>query len=126
VLGGSGPTTSSSGGSLGDILGSIGGFLAKNPGLAYGATQALGNFISGATSTLTPAQVAALNAQAAANTAAASLTSRQVAAQSSPKAVASLSTPTTPPPPLIQVTGVPNLQAPQMSGLINSTGATPA
>lgn len=47
--------------------------------LAYGAIQAGSAFLSGATSSLTPAQVAALNAQADANRAAANLANTQQA-----------------------------------------------
>lgn len=54
--------------------------ILKTPGggvLAAGVIQAGGAFLSGATSTLTPAQVAALHAQAQANTASANLSNQQ-------------------------------------------------
>jgi hypothetical protein len=56
------------------------GFMSKDGGgrLAASLVQAGGAFIAGATSTLTPAQVAALNAQANANQAAANLSQRQL------------------------------------------------
>ena len=105
------PTASSGG--IGGIIGKIMQFSKDNQLLTYGATQALGNFISGATNTVTPAQVAQLNAQAASNNAAAALLTRQTAAQSQPKTVASLA----------PVTGVPApLLTPSAPGLINVTG----
>jgi hypothetical protein len=84
-------------------------FVEKHPTLAFGALQAGGSLLSGATSTLTPAQVSALQAQAAANNAAASLTKQQVANITAPKAVASSA----------PVTGTPAL-VPGQQGLINS------
>lgn len=54
-------------------------FLGKNGTLASGAIQAGAALIAGATSSLTPAQVAALNAQANANQAAANLSTQQLA-----------------------------------------------
>jgi hypothetical protein len=89
------------------IFGSILDFAKKNPAVAMGVIQAGGSFISGMTSTLTPAQANAANAQAAANNAAAALTVQQTANLAMPKAVAS-STP---------VTGTPAPLVPQ--GLIN-------
>jgi hypothetical protein len=64
-------------------------FAKKNPVVALGALQAGGSLLSGAFSTLTPAQVAALNAQANSNDAAAALTKQQTANLAAPKAVAS-------------------------------------
>jgi hypothetical protein len=57
------------------------GFMSKDGGgrLLGGVIQAGGAFIAGATSTLTPAQVAALQAQANANQAAANISNRQLA-----------------------------------------------
>lgn len=84
----------------------------KNPIVAYGALQAGGTLLSGLTSTLTPAQVSALNAQAAQNNAAAALTTQQTANLAMPKAVASSA----------PVTGTPAAlvpQAAQQAGLIN-------
>lgn len=57
--------------------------------LAAGAIQAGASFVAGATSSLTPAQVNALNAQAAANQAAANLSTRQQANMASGIPVAS-------------------------------------
>lgn len=50
----------------------------NNQTLAYGVLQAGGSFISGLTNPMTPAQINALNSQAAANNAAATLAQRQV------------------------------------------------
>ena len=83
-------------------------FVGKHPTLAFGALQAGGSLLSGMTSTLTPAQVSALQAQAAANNAAAALTQQQAANLAMPKAVAS-SAPVTGTPPLV----------PGQQGLIN-------
>jgi hypothetical protein len=81
-----------------------------------GALQASGSLLSGLTSTLTPAQVAALQAQANANNAAAALTQQQTANLAMPKAVAS-SAPVTGTPGQI-VPGATNGVA--QTGLINS------
>lgn len=65
--------------------------LIKTPGggtLLSGAIQAGGAFIGGATSSLTPAQVKALEAQAEANHAAANLSQRQLANMGQPIPVA--------------------------------------
>lgn len=71
-----GATTFTPGGTsvFGDLMKTVG-----TPGavLGAGAIQAAGSFIAGATSSLTPAQVNALNAQAAANQAAANLSTLQ-------------------------------------------------
>lgn len=64
-------------------------FAKDNQMLTYGALQAGGNLISGMTSSLTPAQVSALNAQAATNQATANLTQQQTANLAQPRAVAS-------------------------------------
>jgi hypothetical protein len=102
------------GGSNSGTFGKIVDYVGNHPVLGLGALQSLGGLISGATSTLTPAQVSQLNAQAAANNAAAALVSRQTSAQSQPKSVASLAPVTGTPAPLLQ-TGPP-------PGLINVTG----
>lgn len=83
------------------MFGSILDFAKKNPVVALGALQAGGSLLSGATSTLTPAQVSALNAQAAANDAAAALTRQQTANLAAPKAVASSAPVTGTPAPLV-------------------------
>jgi hypothetical protein len=103
------PSGSTAAGSDGGPLSGIMSFVEKHPTLAFGALQAGGSLLSGATSTLTPAQVSALQAQAAANNAAASLTKQQVANITAPKAVASSA----------PVTGTPAL-VPGQQGLINS------
>lgn len=81
-----------------------------NPMLAYGITQAGGSFISGLTNPLTPAQINALNAQAAANNAAAALAQREAANMGQPVPKATTSAPT--------VTGAPT------GGLINTRPVT--
>lgn len=94
----------------GGIFSGILAFANKNPVATLGALQTAGSFLSGATSTLTPAQVDALNAQAAANQAVAAQTTRQNTVLAMPKSVAS-STP---------VTGAPGALVPSTPGLINS------
>jgi hypothetical protein len=96
------------------IFGSLLDFAKTNPAVAMGVIQAGGSFISGATSSLTPAQVTALNAQAAANNAAAALSTQQTANLAMPKAVAS-STP---------ITGSPAPLVLPGSGLINQPPKT--
>ncbi len=104
------PATDGSGiwGTIKDLLGSNGGGR-----LLSGVVQAGSSFISGATNGLTPAQIAALNAQAQANQAAANLSNRQQANMAEPLPVASRAPPITgapaglinTPPPRIPVTG---------------------
>lgn len=87
---------------------SSGGFLSgilKTPGVGYGVVQAGGAFLQGAFSSLTPAQVAALDAQAAQNRAATTLSLQQQANMNAPLPVASRPVPA-------NVTGAP-------AGLIN-------
>jgi hypothetical protein len=100
-----GTSTSTSG--LGSILSDISDFTKNHQLLTYGLLQAGGSFLTGLTSSLTPAQVSALNAQAAANNAAAALTAQQTANLAMPKSVANSS----------PVTGAPQTLVP---------GATPA
>ena len=86
------------------------GFVQKYPLLAYGAVQAGGSLLSGLTSTLTPAQVGALNAQAAANQAAANQQTLQTQNLQQPRSTATLA----------PVTGRPNtIITPPTAGLIN-------
>lgn len=98
----------------GSVWGGIKDFLKNNGTLVSGVIQAGSSFIAGATNGLTPAQIAALNAQAEANQAAANLSRMQQANMAAPLPVASR----TPP-----VTGAP-------AGMINTpprvnvTGAT--
>jgi hypothetical protein len=96
------------------VFGQVLKFANDNKVVTAGILQAGGSLLSGLTSTLTPAQVAALNAQANANNAAAALTQQQTANLAMPKAVAS-STP---------VTGTPGQLVPSQPapapGLINS------
>lgn len=89
------------------------GFFSKllNNNLAqYGMVQAAGALVSGAFNQLTPAQVAAYDAQAANNRAAAALTAKQTQNMSGPMPAANLG-----PPKLAPVSG-----APAGSGLINA------
>jgi len=89
-------------------------FVKQNQMLSYGIAQAAGSLISGATSTLTPAQVGALNSQAAANQAAANLTTMQTANLSQPRSIATLA----------PVTGAPqNIVTTPSAGMINSAPA---
>jgi hypothetical protein len=100
-------TTDQAGGTFGNIL----SFVEKHPTLALGALQGGGQFLSGLTSTITPAQVTALNAQAANNQAAANLTAQQAANLSQPKPIATLA----------PVTGAPNpILTPPTAGIINA------
>lgn len=93
-------------------------FIQNNPMVGYGLVQTASSFLSGATNPLTPAQVTALDAQAAANRAAASMSTMQQAniAQPMPTLIK--------PPTAAPVTG--NVAAPQgtvtgtPAGLINS------
>lgn len=97
------------------IFGSILDFAKKNPVVALGTLQAAGSFLSGATSTLTPAQVNALNAQAAANQAAANMATQQQKNLALPKAVASSA----------PVTGAPGPLIGSTPGLLNSAPRVP-
>jgi hypothetical protein len=94
------------------MFGSILNFAKANPVVALGALQAGGSLLSGATSTLTPAQVAALTAQANANNAAAALTQQQTANLAAPKSVASSA----------PVTGAPQTLVPGASSSAPKTG----
>lgn len=94
----------SSGSGFGDTLDKLVAYAGKNPVVALGVLQAGGSLLSGWTSTLTPAQISALNSQAAANDAAAALTKQQTANLAMPKAVASSAPVTGAPQPLVQPT----------------------
>jgi hypothetical protein len=63
-------------------------YAGEHPVIALGALQAGGSLLTGAFSTLTPAQVNAYNAQAAANDAAAAFTRSQTQNLQMPKSVA--------------------------------------
>ena len=111
VLDGGATTPTSSGSSA---LDGILGFVKNNQLLSYGVLQAGGQLLSGLTSTLTPAQVGALNAQAASNQAAANLTTQQTQNLAQPRSTAALA----------PVTGAPNnIITPPTAGIIN--GAPP-
>jgi hypothetical protein len=88
------------------VLGNILTFANKNQLVAFGALQAGGSLLSGLTSTLTPAQVTALNAQGAANDAAAALQKQQTAN-------------------LAPVTGTPATLVPQTQPQPTQSAATP-
>ena len=85
----SAPSAADRGGALGGLL----SFANKNPAVTMGLIQGAGSFLAGATSTLTPAQVAALNAQAAQNNAAAKLSQTQQTNISQPIPTASRTQP---------------------------------
>ena len=91
----------------------------NNPLLSYGVIQAGGSFISGLTNPMTPAQIAALDSQANANNAAATLAQRQATNISQPLPTATTSAPTqtaglinTKPVGSPSITGAPNTGAP--------------
>lgn len=98
------------GGGIGGVFSSLAKFADAHPAVAFGALQAGGSLLTGAFSTLTPAQVALATAQAANNDAAAAQQKLQTANLAQPKAVASsvpvsgqaqlVPTPATPPPPV--------------------------
>jgi hypothetical protein len=100
--------------SLGGIVGGLVNFAKTTGGglVGMGLIQAGGQLLSGLTSTLTPAQVALANAQAASNQAAANLTTQQQQNLAQPRAVASLA----------PVTGTPNtIITPPNAGIINGS-----
>jgi hypothetical protein len=113
------PGTDTGSGGISGALSGILSFANKNPVVAMGAIQAGGSFLSGLTSTLTPAQAAQANAQAAANDAAAALTKQQTANLAMPKSVASSVPVTGAPATLVPKAATPT--AAQPSGLINAT-----
>jgi hypothetical protein len=115
------------------VFSDLKGWAQKNPMLAYGMVQAGGSLLSGATSSLTPAQVALANAQADQNNAVAAQTKAQTAAMTQPKAVASLAPPVTgQTAPLVPTGATPTGQLasyqvtgkPQSFGLINQAPLT--
>jgi len=96
------------------ILSQLGSVLGKgdNAGLlAMGGIQTLGSLISGATNPMTPAQIAALNSQAAANQAAANLQTQQNANIGQPIPTATRTT-------------LPNVTGGTNAGIINAPGTT--
>jgi hypothetical protein len=101
---------------LSGTLGKLVDYAGAHPVVALGALQAGGSLLSGAFSTLTPAQVTALNAQAAANDAASALTRQQTANLAMPRSVASSS----------PVTGTPQQLVPPPAGFINQAPKQPA
>jgi hypothetical protein len=111
--------TSSSG--FGGVISKIVDYAGDHPVVALGALQAGSSLLSGAFSTLTPAQVGAYNAQAAANDAAAALTKQQTQNLQMPKAVAS-SAPVTGSAQLVPIAAQPTAgppAAPAPAGFIN-------
>lgn len=114
-----GDWTSSGGSGVSGMLGDLAAFAGKNPTIAFGALQAGGSLLSGLTSTLTPAQVALANAQAAQAQASAGLLAQQTANLGQAKAVAApVAVTGTPAPILTGQTG--------QNGLINSITGKPA
>jgi hypothetical protein len=108
--------TANNNGQSTSIFGKVLDWPHENQTLASGALTVGGKFLEGAFSTVDPARVAAFQAQAAANNAAAALTALQTKNLSMPKAVASSSPITGAPGPIIPPSG-------QVGGLgiINST-----
>lgn len=92
----------------------------KNKTLVSGVLTVGGKLLEGMTSSLTPAQVNALQAQANANNAAAALTQQQTANLNMPKAVASSTPVTGTPGPLVPPSG-----APGGPGIINQPRLAP-
>ena len=111
---------SDSSGTIGSAFSSLMKFADAHPVAALGALQAGGSLLSGSFSTLTPAQVNALNAQAAANDAAAALTRQQTANLAMPKAVAS-SAPVTGTAQLVPIAARP-AAAPTQTAAVTPTG----
>ncbi|MGC8534857.1 MAG: hypothetical protein ACP5QR_04915 [Rhizomicrobium sp.] len=120
--------------SLSERLGNLLKFANKNRTVAFGAMQVGGSLLNGLFSPLTTPQIAALNAQAAANRAAATLTNQQVANMQAPLPVASRTgspavtgSPAglinTPPPTSANVTGTANTMVPG-GGSFGGVGAT--
>lgn len=99
-------------GMFGGVFGKIGDFAKKNPLTTYGVVQAAGSFLSGLTDEKTPAQIAALNAQAASNQAAANLLTQQQQNLAAPKAVAYSAPVTGAPQPIIPPIGLVNRPKP--------------
>ncbi len=75
------------------MLGRLSAFAEKNPVVSYGMIQAGGSLVSGLFNPVTPAQVAALDAQAAANRANTGLTENQLKNVAQPLPVARRTTP---------------------------------
>lgn len=103
-------------------------FANKNPVVALGMLQTAGSFLAGATSTLTPAQVKALNSQAAANDAATAQQKQMTTNLQAPKSVASsapvtgapqtlVPPPTASPPPATGFINQPPVQQPRVTGM---------
>jgi hypothetical protein len=108
-------------------LGSLLGLAKSGNGLVgYGLIQAGGSLLSGLTSTLTPAQVKALDAQAAANNAAAALQTQQTQNLAMPKAVASSVPVTGTPATLVPGASTQQTAATPSSGFINTAPKTAA
>lgn len=104
---GSGTASTGTGGMFGKLI----DYAGSHPVLAMGAVQAGGSLLSGMFSSVTPAQAALYNAQAAQNQAAANMIATQTANLQAPKAVASTA----------PVTGAPKELVPGYNGLINQT-----
>ena len=111
-------------------LAELAGWAGKHQVVTYGLLQAGGALVSGMFNPVTPAQISALDAQAAANRAAAALTQQQVANMQSALPTASRGPATspavtgkpqglinTPPPTTANVTGVANTAVPSAAGV---------
>lgn len=95
------------------MLSNILKYAGQHPVVAMGALQAGGSLLSGMFSSVTPAQAAYYNSEAAKNQAAANLTAMQTANLQAPKAIATSA----------PVTGTPKELVPGYTGLINQAGA---
>jgi hypothetical protein len=102
-------------GIIGSALDGIGEFATSSPLATYGLIQAGGALVQGMFNPVTPAQIAAMNAQAAQNRAAAAIAQQQASNMAGGMPIANLK-----PVPTAKVTG-----APALTGIINTapTGA---
>lgn len=105
-----GKDAADSGSGISGALGKLVDYAGNHQLISLGVLQAGGSFLTGAFSSLTPAQAAQANAIAAANDAAAALTKQQTANLAAPKSVASSA----------PVTGSPAQLVPGQAGFINS------
>lgn len=105
-----GKDAADSGSGISGALGKLVDYAGNHQLISLGVLQAGGSFLTGAFSSLTPAQAAQANAIAANNDAAAALTNQQRTNLSMPKSVASSA----------PVTGSPTALVPGQAGFINS------
>lgn len=102
------------------IFGKVFDYAEKHPTATMGVVQAGSKLLEGMTSTITPAQVDAYNAQAAANNAQASMSNLQRTNLAAPKAVASSSPITGTPQQLIPGAGLLNAAPPRLAQVTGS------